>query len=436
MPDQEPDPQRTGPADATTSDEQFAGARPITARPARVSLRHSPLHVPHDRLTVTSLDEREAHHGVAFTATLCLDGAAVGVILNEGNGGQTWLRHHDPTRFSWRDLHEFVRGCRYRHQHTDEETVLDRLVTEYDLARQLAALPPNWTMARTVNADGDFCGDIVTVESDALDLFDRPGGRAGLAIYLAGLTTGSCCVGWQVWLRDAWQRVPALIAAESTYRPGDDHVRPDAFHGSQAEIARKTRDARERRAASARMRLTEMVAWLRETASDESTVPSRDQRDELLRVADWIESAIPIPYEPHPDPTPPPCSGERWSRVLEAVRTAGRRDGEQAAAWWAQHTIGGRSHGDTTAVARTVAAGIDAGDPAVLDALPVFDVAGYDAERYRVQAPDDAPDWDNLSDAERAAAIDAARDGFTTAVEHTVAKHCAALLDDGTAPAQ
>ena len=114
---------------------------------------------------------------------------------------------------------------------------------------------------------------------------------------------------------------------------------------------------------------------------------------------------------------------------MEAV---GRRDGEQAAAWWAQHTIGGRSHGDTT----TVAAGIGACDPAVLDGLPVFDVAGYDAERYRVQAPDDAPDWDDLSDAERAAAIDAARDGFTTAVEHAVAEHYAALLDDGIAPAE
>ncbi|MBF9134738.1 hypothetical protein I0C86_38280 [Plantactinospora sp. S1510] len=65
-----------------------------------------------------------------------------------------------------------------------------------------------------------------------------------------------------------------------------------------------------------------------------------------------------------------------------------------------------------------------------------FDLAGYDAERYRVQAPHDAPKWDDLADADQAAAIDAARDGFTTAVEDGVATRCAALRDGDTRPAE
>ncbi|WP_431895517.1 hypothetical protein [Micromonospora haikouensis] len=162
---------------------------------------------------------------------------------------------------------------------------------------------------------------------------------------------------------------------------------------------------------------------------------SRYRRDGVLLAADWIDPATPAwPYtrpERSQEPTPPtPAGDHRWPRVLEALRRAGEQDGEQAAAWWAQYTVVGRSRGDVTAVAREVLAGIDAGDPAVLDGLPAFDVAGYDADRYRGQAPDDAPDWDDLSDADRASAIDAARDGFTTAVQDNVAARCAALLDD------
>ena len=88
------------------------------------------------------------------------------------------------------------------------------------------------------------------------------------------------------------------------------------------------------------------------------------------------------------------------------------------------------------AVVGTVLAGIDSCDPAVLDSLPAFDLTGYDAERYRIQAPDDAPDWDDLPDADQAAAIDAVRDGFTTAVEDVVAARCAALLDGENRPTE
>ncbi|MFY1674000.1 hypothetical protein ACN27G_29275 [Plantactinospora sp. WMMB334] len=221
-----------------------------------------------------------------------------------------------------------------------------------------------------------------------------------------------------------------MTRAEYEWHLRGHHV----FNGSAAETARRqAREARARYAVSARAIRVELAARLREAGSSERIVPSRYRRDGVLLAADWIDPATPASPYPQPErdrEAMPSRTGDyRWSRVLEALRAAGEQDGEQAAAWWAQYTIGGSSHGDVAAVARAVLGGIDACDPAVLDGLPAFDLAGYDAERYRIQAPHDAPKWDDLSDADRAAAIDATRDGFTTAVEDGVAARCAALLD-------
>lgn len=208
--------QTVDPADC----DRIVGTPPTAAeQSARIPLIHSPLHVPHDRLTVTSLTESLTYNGVAFNATLCLDGTPVGVIQNEGNGGETWLPPHDPARFSWHDMHEFALRCRYRRQPTDEETVLNRLVTEYDLARRIAALPPNTILARSVDDDGDYCGDVVTLESlNGLDHFDQPEAWIGLATYLATFKTSAFSRHWQVWLRGTWHRVPAVTAIAEARR--------------------------------------------------------------------------------------------------------------------------------------------------------------------------------------------------------------------------
>ncbi|SCL17748.1 hypothetical protein [Micromonospora inyonensis] len=234
-----------------------------------------------------------------------------------------------------------------------------------------------------------------------------------------------------------------LTRSDSGWMTRADHDRliraHHVFNGSATEEARRqAREARARYAVSGRAMRAELAAWLREVASNERIVPSRYRRDGVLLAADWIDPATPAwPYtlaERDRESPPPPPGDHQWSQVLEALRAAGEQDGKQAAAWWEQYTIGGSSRGDAITVARTVLAGIDACDPAVLDFLPAFDLAGYDADRYRIQAPPDAPEWDDLSDADQAAAIDAARDGFTTAVEDGVAARCAALLDGDTHP--
>src|SRR2546423_13376042 len=147
-----------------------------------------------------------------------------------------------------------------------------------------------------------------------------------------------------------------------------------------------------------------------------------------------------------PGPTPPPdplTSGSpgtshamTWSAVLDALRAAGMDGGTTAADWWAQDTVGGRATGDTTRTARAVLAGIDDGDPAVLDALPGCDRSNEDrpphAQLYAEAAPAGAPPWTALDPRQREEAADAYRDGVDTAVQDRITEHCRAALPDST----
>jgi hypothetical protein len=147
---------------------------------------------------------------------------------------------------------------------------------------------------------------------------------------------------------------------------------------------------------------------------------------------------------PGPTPTPDPSAGASpctphavtWSTVVDALREAGAHAGATAADWWAQDAVGGRATGDTTRTAHAVLAGIDDGDPAVLDALPGCDRSDDDdptqAQLYAEAAPAGAPPWTALNAGEREEAADAYRDGFDTAAQDRVAQHCRAALPGGT----
>jgi len=138
----------------------------------------------------------------------------------------------------------------------------------------------------------------------------------------------------------------------------------------------------------------------------------------------------------HPGPPQPPAdpAADTWQRVLDTLHAAGTAAGVAAADWWAQDTVGGRASGDTAATARTVLAGLDDGDPLILDTLPGFDLSGHDApteaELYTDAAVADAPGWDLLDARARAEAIDAFHDGYHTAVTDRIAEHCRTALPD------
>jgi hypothetical protein len=153
----------------------------------------------------------------------------------------------------------------------------------------------------------------------------------------------------------------------------------------------------------------------------------------------------PDQFTPHrAAPRPVAAHAPEWREVLQALHEAGQRAGANAADWWAQDTVGGRATGDTAGRARAVLAGIDDGDPAVLDALPVCDLSGRwadtpteadsQASRYTEMAPPDAPSWNHLDAGRRDEAIEAYRDGFDTACPDRVAEHCHTAIPADPAP--
>jgi hypothetical protein len=109
--------------------DRIAGDLPAPGEQQQFALlTHTPgMRIPHDRLKVTALQQMPTANGVAFTATLALDGQPVGTIGNDGNGGPTAL-HSPNSLFGWRSMQSYLAGCRYLGEPASEERVLDALV--------------------------------------------------------------------------------------------------------------------------------------------------------------------------------------------------------------------------------------------------------------------------------------------------------------------
>jgi len=174
---------------------------------------------------------------------------------------------------------------------------------------------------------------------------------------------------------------------------------------------------------------------------DTGTVRRQDQHRSTVHI-DWdtgsrlsmcLDAGDRI--QPLTDATPgtqqPSGDTDGWAATLARLAAAGAEAGRGVAEWWAQDTIGGRATGDVRATARRVLAGIDDGDPAVLDGLPTFTppVRWHDGRdtaelRYTEAAHHQAPDWRDLTDAQRAETIDTSQEAFDTAVVERVVELC------------
>ncbi|XVV10908.1 hypothetical protein ACQP2X_39635 [Actinoplanes sp. CA-131856] len=132
---------------------------------------------------------------------------------------------------------------------------------------------------------------------------------------------------------------------------------------------------------------------------------------------------------PTVDPAREPADVEaRWQATLQRLRDAAAEAGRHAAGWWEQDAIGGRATGDVRATAARVLAGIDDGDPAVLDLLPRLNDPGRReddlsaAERYTAATGPADTTWAVLDEPRRDEATDAYRDAFdTTALDRITA---------------
>ncbi|WP_330440512.1 DUF4314 domain-containing protein [Micromonospora sp. NBC_00821] len=131
--------------------------------------------------------------------------------------------------------------------------------------------------------------------------------------------------------------------------------------------------------------------------------------------------------------TPPPTDGPvdeaaRWAAALRQMRATGTEAGRTAAESWAQDTIGARVTSDTRLTACRVLAGIKDGDPAVLDALPRFTLAGdaVDTAGWELfaDATGDVCGWFGLRIQQRDDAMTVYRDAFDTAATDRIADLC------------
>jgi hypothetical protein len=161
------------------------------------------MRVPHDRLTVTALQQVPTPNGVAFTATLTLDGQPVGTITGDGDGGPTTL-HSPNSLIGWRGMQAYLADCRYRGEPASEERVLDALVDEYDLARTVEqAQAGGGTVARLL----DEAGFTLAVREV------RPAPRGWdalrhLASHLAATAAHPRGHEWLIWTGSSWYTLP------------------------------------------------------------------------------------------------------------------------------------------------------------------------------------------------------------------------------------
>ncbi|GIH05698.1 hypothetical protein Rhe02_37650 [Rhizocola hellebori] len=181
---------------------------------------HQPLRMPHDRLTVTCIRHLELSTGVAYSATLCLDGQPVGTADNTGTGGPTVFQSTDP-RFSQSDMDRFVDGCRWRGREVCEEFVLETLITEYELDIQITAAA---TRGLAVVVLRDSQAQVVSTEyrldSNRLSSRDLRGLAEKLTADEAANYPYLTQFVWQVWIGTGWKLIGIVDPTRNDGRPG------------------------------------------------------------------------------------------------------------------------------------------------------------------------------------------------------------------------
>jgi hypothetical protein len=169
-----------------------------------VLLGHTPgMRVPHDRLTLTGLRHRPTPHGLAFTATLTLDGERVGVVSNDRDGDGTQVFSTHP-RFGDDGMRQYLAGCRYRGAPISEQRLLDALVDEQVFAQAIVQAKEDFagTQLRLVDDDGrTHTLRPITPVPDSWEALQQLGRDLADEPRSPGMH-------WQVWTGTGWYALP------------------------------------------------------------------------------------------------------------------------------------------------------------------------------------------------------------------------------------
>ncbi|XVV10906.1 DUF4314 domain-containing protein [Actinoplanes sp. CA-131856] len=124
-------------------------------------------------------------------------------------------------------------------------------------------------------------------------------------------------------------------------------------------------------------------------------------------------------------------TGLSWQQTLDAVRAAGERAGQDAAAWWCRHHIGPDATGNPKAAARNALLNFAEDCPEMIDALPIsatrnqrFTEPPTETDLLTLRHGVPVPGGETVSSEQLRQAVDAYTEAFDTALLELVAVLC------------
>jgi hypothetical protein len=166
------------------------------------TLRHTPgLRVPHTRLHLTEMRYQPVSTGLAFTATLALDGQPLGTVTDDGAGAIT-LNPADLTA-THDGLRAYLANCRFQGSPVEMPRLVQALADEHFLGQAVAQ----------AEADGGTQLRLVDDAGHTLALRPIAPAPAGLHEVLELGRTLSRDSGqqWQIWTGASWFTVPGAL---------------------------------------------------------------------------------------------------------------------------------------------------------------------------------------------------------------------------------
>ncbi|MEU8001601.1 hypothetical protein AB0B66_10610 [Catellatospora sp. NPDC049111] len=194
--------------------DRIAGVVPAReAAQEYVMAVHSPLRMPHGRLAVTAMQHAWVSDGIAYTASLHLDGQYVGMIENKG-GGVATVYHTAGRGFGWRELNDFVAACRWQEGPVSEDAVLEALISEFEISKVISEYEPHGEALVALRGDD---GSIINIEY-RLDKWHMATGdpqqmATTLTRKVAGIYNSLDSFTWQFWWDGCWRTLGTVDAA-------------------------------------------------------------------------------------------------------------------------------------------------------------------------------------------------------------------------------
>ncbi|MFD4320563.1 hypothetical protein [Streptomyces sp. NPDC058548] len=168
-----------------------------------IKLPHTGLHVPHDRYTLSNLQQMTTSCGIAYNATVHDGERCIGIIENEGNGEGTYF---SPVTYADRfDVHAFAATCWMEGGPLSEEDVLDHLITEHETAQQVVkyALRDDASLLRGFDEDGSPA--ITIAIGTPLVWLDRADSPFLPQIARDLKASDPDVAAWEFWTGDQWE---------------------------------------------------------------------------------------------------------------------------------------------------------------------------------------------------------------------------------------